>query len=149
MIDITELKELAKDPKKFFEYTLKWSMAIELLIENHLSELIAIGGSLDDPEEFRRRWEDTSWCRGCVVAHSLELMGYSSECITGACPSQPAWKSLMNLASEMYEFFKPLKRIEDYTREVFEKTKEFRTKLRDIRKSLTEEDSHKVEEYIT
>ena len=144
------LLDLAKDKKKFFEYTLKWAMSIELLIENHLSELIALEQYLKDPQEFRRQWEKTKFCKGCVVAHSLELMGYSSECITGACPFQPAWKELQNTADEMYNFFKPLKKIEQFTREVFERAKEFRTKLRNIRKALTEDNTEpNIQEYIT
>lgn len=143
------MKDLTKDKKSLYEYTLEWVITIELLLENHLSELIALEKHLDKPEEFKKHWEKTKFCKSCVVAHSLELKGYSSECITGACPSEPEWKDLQNLGSEMYKFFKPLRKIEDFTREVFEKAKEFRTKLRNIRKTLTEEDSRKVEEFIT
>lgn len=149
MIDLTELKDLAKDKKGFFEYTLKWAIAIELLLENHLSELIALEKYFDDPQEFKKQWEKTKFCKSCVVAHSLELMGYSSECITGACPYQPEWKELQNTADEMYNFFRPLKKIGDFTREVFEKAKEFRTKLRNIRKALTEDNTKpNIEEYL-
>lgn len=149
MIDLSELKDLTKDKKKFFEYTLKWAMAIELLIENHLSELIALEEYLKDPEEFRKQWEKTKFCKGCVVAHSLELIGYSSECVTGACPYQPAWKELQNVADEIYNFFKPLKKIEDFSRKVYEEAKKFRTKLRNIRKALTEDNTEpSIEEYL-
>jgi len=150
MIDPQKLKDLTKDKKKFFQYTLEWAMTIELLMENHLSELIALEKYLDDPADFRKHWEETNFCKSCVVAHSLELKGYASECITGACPSQPEWRELQSVATEMYQFFGPLKKIEDFTRDVFKKAKEFDTKLRNIRKALTEGDNtHKVEEYIT
>lgn len=147
---IDKLIDLIKDKKRLFEYTLEWAITIELLLENHLSELIALEKYLEDPEEFKKRWEKTKFCKSCVVAHSLELKGYASECITGACPSSPSWKDLQNLGSEMYQFFKPLEKIEDFTREVFDKSKEFRTKLRDIRKALTEDNTeHKIQEYLT
>lgn len=150
MIDAQKLKDLTKDKKKFFQYTLEWAMTIELLMENHLSELIALEQYLDDAADFRKHWEETNFCKSCVVAHSLELKGYASECITGVCPSQPEWKELQNVATEMYQFFSPLKKIEDFTREVFEKTKEFRTKLRNIRKALTEDNTKpNIEQYIT
>ena len=144
------LLDLTKDKERLFEYTLEWAITIELLLENHLSELIALGKYLDDPQDFKKRWEKTKFCKSCVVAHSLELKGYASECITGACPSSPSWKELQNLGSEMYQFFKPLKKIEHFTKPVFEKAKEFKTKLRDIRKALTEGNTKpNIQEYIT
>jgi len=37
MIDAQKLKDLTKDKKKFFQYTLEWAITIELLMEKLLS----------------------------------------------------------------------------------------------------------------
>ena len=138
--------DLTKDKKQLEKYTKKWTLTIMLLTENHLSELIAIGEYVNDKEKFIKMWKETSFCKACVENHFLELQGYGSECVTGACYPLGVWRDLQNLSSEAYDFFKPLTKIEQYTREVFDKAQEFVTRLRSIRKRLTSEDEHHIKE---
>lgn len=139
------MKDLTSSKIDLQKYTLKSIMFLIPLIENHLSELIAIGRYLDEPEKFRNAWVQTDFCRECLVRHGGEIGGYALECVRGYCNPASAWRDLHNLGSEMYDYFEPLKRIEDYTREVFDKAQEFVTRLRGIRKQLTGEE--KIEEH--
>lgn len=131
------MKDLTSSKVDLQAYTLKSIMFLIPLIENHLSELVAIGSYLDDPEKFREAWVKTDFCRGCIVRHGGEIGGYALECIRGACDPSSAWRDLHNLGSEMYDCFEPKKKIKDYTKEVFDETQEFVTRLRDIRNRLT------------
>lgn len=139
------MKDLTSNKVDLQKYTIRHVMFLVPLVENHLSELIAIGKYLDEPEKFRAAWVRTKFCRGCVVRHGAEFAGYSLECIRGKCNPASAWRDLHNLGSEMYDYFEPKKKIKDYTKEVFDETQEFVTRLRDIRNRLTSED----EEHIT
>ena len=144
------MKDLTSSKIDLQAYTLKSIMFLIPLIENHLSELVAIGCYLDDPEKFREAWVETDYCRECLVRHSGEIGGYALECIRAACNPGSAWADLHNLGSEMYDFFEPKKKIEDYTKEIFTQVQEFVARLRDIRKRLTSEDGeHITEQRIT
>lgn len=138
------MKNLTESKVDFHSYTLKRVMFIIPLVEDHLSDLIAIGAYLDDPEKFRDAWVETDYCRECLVRHGGELGGYGQECIRGKCVSTRAWKDLRNFGSEIYDFFEPKKKIEDYTKEVFTQIQEFVTRLRDIRKRLTSDDGEHI-----
>lgn len=138
------MKDLTKSKIDLQAYTLKSIMFLIPLIENHLSELVAIGSYLDEPEKFREAWVQTDFCRGCIVRHGGEIGGYALECIRGACDPTSAWRDLHNLGSEMYDFFEPKKKIQDYTKEVFEKAQEFVTRLREIRNRLTGGDGEHI-----
>jgi len=140
------MKDLTSNKIDLQAYTLKSIMFLIPLIENHLSELIAIGAYLDDPEKFREAWVQTDFCRECLVRHGGEIGGYALECIRGVCNPESAWRDLHNLGSEMYDFFLEKKKIEDYTKEVFDETQEFVTRLRDIRKRLTSDDGEHITE---
>ena len=131
------MKDLTESMPDLRKYTLRHIMFLVPLVENHLSELVAIGKYLDEPEKFRAAWERTNFCRGCVVRHGGEFAGYSLECIRGKCNPISAWRDLHNLGSEMYDYFEPKKKIENYTKEVFDQAQEFVTRLRDIRNRLT------------
>lgn len=139
--------DLTKDKKKLEEYTRKWTLTIIFLTENHLSELVAIGQYVNDKGKFLQIWEETSFCKACVQNHFLELQGYASECISGACDPSGAWRELQALSSEGYDFFKRLTKIEHFTREVFDKVQDFVVKLRNVRKKL-ETEGTKSPEYI-
>lgn len=139
------MKNLTESKVDLQAYTLKSIMFLIPLIENHLSELIAIGAYLDNPGKFREAWVQTDFCRECLVRHGGEIGGYALECIRGVCNPESAWRDLHNLGSEMYDFFSEKKKIEDYTKETFDKAQEFVFRLRNIRKSLTNGD----EEHIT
>ncbi len=141
------MMDLTKDTEKLQEYTKKWTLTIIFLTENHLSELVAIGNFIEDKTKFIQVWEETLFCKACVQNHFLELQGYSSECISGACDPLGAWRELQVLSSEAYDFFKPLTKIEHFTREVFEKVQRFVVKLRNVRKKL-ETKGTKSPEYI-
>lgn len=130
MIDLTKNKE------KFLEYTLKWTLRVELLLENHLSELIALEKYAKNINELKKKAEELMFCQECVANHALELSGYASECITGDCPNPSAWNELFKLCDEMYDYFAPLTKLEDYTQEVFDKAKRYDFKLRSLRKRL-------------
>lgn len=133
------MAELEKDKTKFFRETLKDSLAIELLMENHLAKLLALSRYVGEPEELQKRLADVTWCKECVENHCLELgRGYSSECLTGACPAQPEWKELASICDELYDFLYPLEKVEQYTKKVFDKVSEFDSRLRDVRKKLEE-----------
>lgn len=121
------MKDLTSSKVDLQAYTLKSIMFLIPLIENHLSELVAIGAYLDDPEKFREAWVKTDFCRGCIVRHGGEIGGYALECIRGVCNPTGAWQDLHNLGSEMYDFFLEKKKIEDYTKEVFDMAQEFVT----------------------
>lgn len=139
--------DLTKDKKKLEEYTRKWTLTIIFLTENHLSELVAIGQYVNDKGKFLQIWEETSFCKACVQNHFLELQGYGSECVSGACYPLGAWRELQALSSEGYDFFKRLTKIEHFTREVFDKVQDFVVKLRQVRKKL-EIEGRKSPEYI-
>lgn len=139
--------DLTKDKKKLEEYTKKWTLTIIFLTENHLSELVAIGNFIDDKRKFLQVWQETLFCKACVQNHFLELQGYSSECIAGACDPSGAWRELQALSSQAYDFFKPLTKIEHFTRQVFDKAQEFVVKLRNVRKKLETKET-KSPEYI-
>lgn len=130
--------DLEKDKEEFFKYTLKWAMMVELLLEDHLSELEALGKYIDDSEKFKQVWNEAKFCQECIVNHSLEEAGFANECVTTKCPALPDWKELFNTASEMYDYFSPLTKMEDYTKEVFRKAGDFNSRLRSVRKKLEE-----------
>lgn len=140
--------DLTKDRKKLEQYTKKWTLTIIFLTENHLSELVAIGNFVEDKGKFLQLWEETSFCKACVENHFLELQGYGSECVTGACSPLGAWKELQALSSEAYDFFKPLTKIEHFTKEIFDKVQNFVIQLRDVRKKLEQADGKNKPEYI-
>lgn len=140
------MKDLTESKLDIQSQNLKRVMFIIPLIEDHLSDLVAIGAYLDDPDKFKWAWVETKYCRECLVRHSGELGGRGQECIRGECIPTGAWKDLRNLGSEMYDFFEPKKKIEDYTKEVFDEAQEFVTRLRDIRKRLTSDDGEHIRE---
>jgi len=128
---------LQKDKEKFFQYTLKWASTIELLLENHLSELLALS-KYCGTEQFKDVWGETTFCKDCILSHCKELIGYSSECLTQGCPSQDEWQDLFTTANELHDFLLPLTEMSDYTPEVFDKVAEYNHRLRQIRKKLEE-----------
>jgi len=140
------MKDLTSSKVDIQSQNLKRAMFIIPLIEDHLSDLVAIGQYLDDPDKFRWAWVETNYCRECLVRHGGELGGLGQECIRGKCIPPGAWRDLRNFGSEIYDFFEPKKRIEDYTKQVFDKDQEFVTRLRDIRKRLTSEDVEHIRE---
>jgi len=140
------MKDLTSSKVDLQEYTLKRIMFLIPLVENHLSELVAIGAYLSDREKFKDAWLETDFCRECLVRHGGEIGGYALECIRGACDPTSAWADLHNLGSEMYDFFEPKKKIQDYTKEVFDKAQEFVARLREIRKRLTSGDGEHIKE---
>lgn len=140
--------DLTKDKKKLEEYTKKWALTIIFLTENHLSELAAIGKYVDNEGKFLQLWEETSFCKACVQNHFLELQGYSSECVSGACSPLGAWRELQILSSEVYDFFKPLTKIEHFKKETFDKIQQFMARLRNVRKKLEQADGKNKAEYI-
>ena len=143
------MKDLTESKLDIQSQNLKRVMFIIPLIEDHLSDLVAIGAYLDDPNKFMWAWVETKYCRECLVRHGGEIGGRGQECIRGECTPLRAWKDLRNLGSEIYDFFEPKKKIEDYTKEVFEKAQEFVARLRTIRKRLIEgEGEHITEERI-
>ena len=132
------MKDLQSDKKEFFRYTLKRALGIELLTENHLADLLALSKYVDQIQEFKERWKDVDFCKGCISAHCLELQSYGSECLTSQCPAQPEWRELARIADELYDFIEPLEKPEQYNKEVFDKVTDFSTRLRDVRKRLEE-----------
>jgi hypothetical protein len=119
-------------------YTLKSIMGVIPLVEQHLSEMVAIGAYLSDPEKLREAWVKTDYCRECLKRHSGEISGFALECIRATCDPVSAWRDLHNLGSEMYDFFEAKSSIEDYTTKTFEQAQQFLTRLRNTRKRLTE-----------
>jgi len=146
-------KNLEKDKEEFFRYTLKWATTIELLLENHMSELLSLAKYADDIEEFKKVWKEATFCKDCIVDHCKELLGYASECLTAGCPALESWRELFNVADELHDFILPLNKMEDYTSEVFDKIAEYDRRLREIRKELEEAGMEIVgrddEEHIT
>lgn len=134
------MKDLTEGKVDLQAYTLKSIMTLVPLIENHLSELVAIGAYLndDDQRKFIAAWLKTDYCRECLSRHSGEISGYALECIRAICEPVSAWRDLHNLGSEMYDFFEAKSRIEDYTTKTFEEAQQFLTRLRNTRKRLTE-----------
>ncbi|GAJ05680.1 unnamed protein product [marine sediment metagenome] len=128
--------DLTKNRSQFNKYTLKKTLSTELLLEDHLSDLIALEKFSGDVGKLKKKLVEILWCRECVTNHALELLGFCSEAITGGCPNRPAWEELSITADEIYEFFEPLKRIEQYTKPVFEKARQFNFSIRAIRKKL-------------
>ncbi len=145
------MRDLTRDKAQFERKTLKDVLGTVRLVENHLSDLIALGAKIDNPEEFRKAWEDTDYCRGCIVMHGAEIAGYGSECIRGYCSNPLTWRDLRNLGSELYDFFEPLKKIEQYTKKVFEDAQDFVIRLRATRNRLTGEDGEHIvrEEHVS
>ncbi|MBA7692414.1 hypothetical protein ES703_100981 [subsurface metagenome] len=139
--------DLTKDKTQFNRYTLKKTLSTELLLEDHLSDLIALEKYAGDVEKLKQKLVEILWCRECVTNHSLELLGFASEAITGACPNRSAWEELSLVADEIYEFFEPLKKVEQYTKPVFQKATQFNFRIRAIRKKL-EQGSPASLEYI-
>lgn len=137
--------DLEKDKEEFFRYTLKWAMMIELLLEDHLSELEALGKYIDEPEKFKEVWNEVKFCQECLYNQAIEIAGFANECVTAKCPALPDWEELFNTGSKIYDYFYPLTKMEDYTKEVFKKAGEFNSRLRLIRKRLQEAGA----EYIT
>ena len=118
-------------------YTTKWATTIELLLENHLSELLALSKYVDNPEEFKEVWHETFFCKDCAISHSKELLGYASEAITGGgCGNPELWQELFNIANELHDFLVPLTKPEDYSKEVFDKIADYDSRLRAVRKKL-------------
>jgi len=128
--------DLTRNKAQFDRYTLKKTLSTELLLEDHLSDLIALQKYAEDSQKLKQKLAEILWCRECVVNHSLELLGFASEAITGGCPSKETWEELSITADEIYEFFEPLKRVEQYTKPVFEKARQFNFRIRGIRKKL-------------
>jgi len=139
MIDLTKNKE------QFDKYTLKKTLSTELLLEDHLSDLIALEKYAGDVGKLRQKLVEILWCRECVTNHALELLGFSSEGITGDCPNRPAWEELSLASDEVYEFFEPLKKVEQYTKPVFEKARQFNFRIRAIRKKLEQGNPARLE----
>jgi len=133
------MKDLTQSKTDLQKYTLKHVMLLIPLIENHFSELIAIGEYADDPEKFDEVWEKAEFCIECLPRHGGEMAGYSLECIRGYCSPESGWRDLHNFGSEIYDFFNEHTKKEDYTKEVFAQCQEFVSKLRQIRKKLTGE----------
>jgi len=86
--------------------------------------------------KLKQKLVEILWCRECVTNHALELLGFASEAITGGCPNRAAWEELSITADEIYEFFEPLKKVEQYTKPVFQKATQFNFRIRAIRKKL-------------
>lgn len=145
------MRNLTQDKTALERYTLKHVMSLIPLIENHLSELVAIGQYKDDPEKWDEVWEEeegeADFCIECLPRHGGEMMGYSEECIRGHCTNESVWRDLRNFGSEIYDYFDENSpeghtKKEDYTRKTFEECQEFVTRLRSIRKRLTGDDGH-------
>lgn len=141
------MKDLTQSKADLQKYTLKHVMLLIPLIENHLSELIAIGEYLDDPEKFDQIWKEAEFCIECLPRHGGEMAGYSLECIRGYCSPETGWRELHNFGSEIYDFFdkdnpEGHTKKEDFTKETFKDCQEFVTRLRQIRKRLTGDDGH-------
>jgi len=140
------MKDLSRDKTELEANTLKDVLGTTRLTENHLSDLIAIGDKIkeieqeldDDVREKKavKAWKDTKYCQECLVSHGAEIAGYGRECIRGVCSNPETWQNLRNLGSELYDYFKPLTRIGDYTKQVFEDAQNFVVRLRAIRKEL-------------
>ena len=131
-------KNLEKDKAQFCLYTMKWATTIELLLENHLSELLALS-KYAGTEQFKDVWHEATFCKDCIESHAKELMGYASEALTGGgCGDPETWQELFTTADELHDFILPLNEMEDYTSEVFDKIADFDYKLRQIRKRLEE-----------
>jgi hypothetical protein len=139
--------DLTKDKTQFNRYTLKKTLSTELLLEDHLSDLIALEKFAGDMGKLKQKLVEILWCRECVTNHALELLGFASEAITGGCPNRPAWEELSLVSDEIYEFFEPLKKVEQYSKSVFEKARQFNFRIRAIRKKL-EQGSPARLEYI-
>jgi len=132
------MKDLESDKLAFCNYTVKWATTIELLLENHLSELLAMRKYVGKPE-FKDVWHQTDFCKDCGVSHAKELLGYSSEAITGGgCGDPELWQEMFTIADELHDFLFPLTKPEDYTPEVFDKIAQFNSRLREVRKKLEE-----------
>ncbi len=130
------MKDLQSDKKAFCSYTVKWATTIELLLENHLSELLAFRKYVGTPD-FEKIWHETAFCKDCAVSHTKELLGYASEAITGGgCGDKKIWEDLFTIADELHNFLVPLNQMDDYTLEVFEKVEDFESQLRSVRKEL-------------
>lgn len=140
------MKDLTSSKTEIQSQNLKRVMFIIPLVEDHLSDLVAIGAYLTDPDKFKWAWVETKFCRECLVRHGGELGGLGQECIRGECIPPGAWKDLRNFGSEIYDFFEPKKKIEHYTKEVFDKAQEFVAEMRDIRKRLTSGDGEHIKE---
>lgn len=135
------MKDLTKSKVDLQSYTLKAVMGVVPLVENHLSELLALSTYLGDEEKFDQAWQKTLFCRECILRHAQgEISGYGLECIRGSCTPLESWKRLAALGSEIYDYFEPLREKQHYTGEVFDKTQEFLTRLRSVRKELTGDD---------
>jgi len=142
------MRNLTQDKTALEKYTLKHVMSLIPLIENHLSELVAIGKYRDDPQKWEEVWEEeegeADFCIECLPRHGGEMMGYSEECIRGHCTNEDAWRDLRNFGSEIYDYFSPGGHTEkeDYTKETFEECQKFVIRLRSIRKRLTGDNGH-------
>ena len=143
------MKDLTQSKADLQKYTLKHVMLLIPLIENHLSELIAIGEYADDPEKFDQIWKEAEFCIECLPRHGGEMAGYSLECIRGYCTNENAWRDLRNFGSEIYDYFDENSpeghtKQEDYIEETFKDCQEFVTRLRSIRKRLTGGDDEHI-----
>jgi len=145
------MTDLTRNKTALERYTLKHVMSLIPLIENHLSELVAIGQYKNDPEKWDEVWKEkegeADFCIECLPRHGGEMMGYGEECIRGHCSHENAWRDLRNFGSELYDYFDENSpeghtRKEDYTKDTFEDCQEFVTRLRHIRKRLTGDDEH-------
>jgi len=131
--------DLTKDKLQFCLYTIKWATTVELLLENHLSELLSLSKYMGNEKEFERVQHETFFCRDCILSHCKELAGYASEAITGGgCGDPQSWQDLFNIANELHDFLLPLTEAKDYTKEVFDRVADFDYRLRQIRKKLEE-----------
>lgn len=138
------MKDLTRSKVDLQAYTLKNVMFIIPLMENHLSELLAIGEYLNEPEKFLQAWENTLFCAECLQRHGGELGGYALECVRGSCIPLSTWRNLANLGSEIYDFFSNHRTVEDYQKkETYYKTQEYVTRIRALRKELTGDDGIK------
>ena len=139
------MKDLQSGKIAFCNYTVKWATTIELLLENHLSELISLSKHSRDSEQFKKVWHETDFCKDCGIAHAKELLGYSSEAITGGgCGDPENWQELFTIANELHDFLIPLTKPEHYTSDVFQKIADFNSSLRSIRKKLEQAGSQSV-----
>ena len=144
------MKDLTQSKADLQKYTLKKVMGIIPLVENHLSDLIAIGRYKDNPEEWNKVWQEegeADFCIECLPRHGGEMMGYGEECIRANCSPENAWRDLHNFGSEIYDFFdkdnpQGHTKKENFTKETFKDCQEFVTRLRQIRKRLTGDDGH-------
>lgn len=135
------MKDLTTSKIDLQSYTLKNVMFIIPLMENHLSELLAISEYLDEPEKFLEAWKSTLFCAKCLERHGGELGGYALECVRGLCVPLSSWRNLANLGSEIYDFFSNHRTVEDYQRkETYDTAQEFVTRIRGLRKELTGDD---------